>query len=385
MVKKHFLKTIPLSFVSFIFFCFLCLSAHTQEASTVKYSETDKKRILDKANHPSYEADLKKVEELNAMYCDNKSSNFHSWQSVELMHPNKDTLTRISKTFEEYWKVYYDEKGLKENFQQKVLEALDCLEGFERRLLKDYCLRDEYYYKVIPDAKAGMTNAVDLASKKYEVFAKEKFTTHVFADDYRFRWTDVDQLLNDVRYKLAVIKLENGKKMSELPDLQQKLDAAIAQIEPYKVQFLAKVKELEAKEKENELKALEAVRAPKEQYNGPDKEQLRKKIFAENNSCAKYKLAKVIFTEKNWERESGSKYKERSERFEDYDNSYLAVNVIIYDRSHPEVGYIIDNLAVERDNRNKSYNYELTKTSICPEDLEGGYYEVKKILMKNVK
>ena len=340
-------------------------------AKAVKvYTPEEKAKILDKANYPNYAEDKVKIDEIYKLYNVSNVYYYFTVKMVEGMSNSSTSLEKYNQLYGEYWKVYKEEIGKTEEVSEKHMIASSKINELKEGL--DY----KYTGDLVADFKKKINKVVIIAEEKSTILDTEagKQTTEDSREkDSKYNWREVQTILDDVYIEALILK-SKGEKEEVIKELMKKREETIAKIEPFKKQYTDKVTKLLQAE-------YDAAYIPKEAYMKPDKEVLRKKVMTLNNSCKETKLVKVIFIDKEWERQKGSDYSASSKSFSDYDYSYLNLALVYNNPSkNPEIGYLVDRIRLVKNNLTNSLNDpEFT----CPEEsVETGYYV--KFLMKNI-
>lgn len=324
------------------------------------YTEEEKAKILDKANYSTYKADKEKLEQIRHAYRNQDLS----VEKISQIKPSRDTLERIAKTYKEFWLVYEQDAGKPEQTNYLYKQALENIRLNEGTVYN-------YQNTAYREAKASLTETVELAEKKVETFTSESYK----------KWDDVDKLYEKAALYVAALKFMKGDNHAEVLEVLKKQETTLNKLPALKTSFMTKLSELEAKELALEMKELETVKMPAEIYKGADKEALRKKIIAANSDCQDFKLVKVILTDDTWTRDKGAKYHEGSGTYTNYDKSSLIVTFIIHDKKSA-FGYIINDRII-KDHLSNTIDYTINPDFIC--DRVDYIKRQQKILMKNVK
>lgn len=276
------------------------------------YTEEQVAKIMDKASYPDYNADMKILEEAKKLYIFYQNGNTfygtlsydraEALKQVQQYPKYRDSVAQIGQKYNEYWEVYRAKMNDKEAMEKLYLEDKKGVDKFQQTI---------NYADPAADADKQLEAAL---AKAEELKARGSVKDTWNNDEYKLK---VAPALEDARFFHAAYVAQKGND-----EAAKALDQKIAD-------YTAKCEKIK-----NDIRAAElaAVKCPVDAYKGADKEAMKKKVRDYwTKMYPQDKILGVYIIDQNWDRQKGSNWNSNYNRYENYDNSWLMVQVVVKD------------------------------------------------------
>lgn len=276
-----------------------------------RYNDAQIQKILDKSSYPEYDNDYRKLEKIKKLYIFQQNGNtfygtmdydFNKAKSqVSEFTSSRKQLSESSSRYTEFWDVYKARMNENESMHKLYLEDKKAIDEFERVLAT--------YGDPLTEINKKLEEALSTAN---ELKAKGSL---------KDTW-------NNNQYDLKVIPaLDRADFLILVRQATKENDAENITLAKKAAESRGKCEEIKAGIRQAEL---EAVKCPVEKYKGTDKEALKKRVRAEwTKSYPNDKILGIYIVDEQWDRQKGSNWNQNYNRYEQYDNSWLMVRVII--------------------------------------------------------
>ncbi|MFI5150719.1 MAG: hypothetical protein ACHQRM_13365 [Bacteroidia bacterium] len=339
------------------------------------YSDEQLLKILDKKSYPHYAEDQEALKKMKSVFIHDGNS-YNPKTDVEklgILKWTKAKLDSIASTYAEYWRIYEEQMKKKEDLDYQYSRLKKEIKEFETHL----GAMEQGGENAVVAGSQTLDKALEKAKTKADILTTDNYKKLKYSEkeDYvRSQWDRVEDELETVRFRIALLTYRKGGNDGGVGILTKKMQEAETEIQAVRKDFDTKMLET--------CKAdLDKVKLPAEVYAGADKEKLRtylKTEWSKSVQCKECKLMKVVFNHPAWEQKKGREYKKHNDQVTGTDINYSFLEVtVVFQRSGdiPEVLSMFE-AEISKDNINKT----MEAGFIC-----GDPRSFKKILAKNVK